>query len=79
MKCPNCGNEMEKGRIQNPVRYFGMCWIPETEKKLQFLTENGVLKRKGVFLTGWELFFRGKSDLKCHLCRSCKTGIFQGV
>lgn len=70
---------MEKGRILNGERTFPMPWIPENEKKPWGWTERGILKRNGVFLTGWSLTRNEKADLKCWLCRNCKTGIFQGV
>ena len=80
MKCPNCGDEMEKGYIIGR-KDNGMPWYPENEKPMHLITESGVAKRNGLLLGKDGIFPMSSLSLKnarleTHICRKCRNGVF---
>lgn len=72
MKCPFCGEEMEKGSIYGR-RDSGLLWLPCKEKPPQILTEASVKKRNGLFIG--KKPFPEITRLDFFVCRNCSAGV----
>ena len=79
MKCPYCGEEMEKGTIYGR-KDAGLPWYPENEKAPAWISESAVAKRNGLLLGKDGIFPQSTLSLKnakleTHICRKCRKGI----
>lgn len=79
MKCPFCGEEMEKGRITSP-KGIGIPWYPDGVPYFAFCTMDWrVEQRGGVMLrSSWPpvAITHRMQELPTYLCRKCKKGVF---
>ena len=73
MNCPYCGNPMEEGKIPGD-RQYGMFWLPENEKIPIPLCSWEAGEVGGIPLADPKFF--GFPELKAHICRVCKKGVF---
>ncbi len=77
MKCPECGAEMEKGRIFAPPAN-GIPWVPSTSRLPIFLTDESIRKKHGIMLIEKyaQLIPPKLSQLETYICRNCRKGAF---
>lgn len=76
MKCPYCGDIMEKGKIYSSIRYEPIIWIPEGHDIKCFCTQSKLEKANGLRLALPELKIE-PTTLPTYICRKCKKGVFE--
>lgn len=78
MLCPNCGQEMEAGRIYNGRRDIGFVWMPEGNTIPRIVTRSAVEKKNGLLWGEQKSLspFNCGGNTQAHICRKCSIGVF---
>lgn len=74
IKCPICGEEMERGNIRTQGS-IGLFYIPESSKDLSdfgLWTRGAIEKRNGIIIDGPYMTRFNSTSVRCFACRKCK-------
>ena len=81
MNCPNCGKEMERGKIITS-HSRGLFFLPPSGDidALLFLTKKYITRQNGIVLDGWHYSTGSafsETKLSASVCRACRKIIVE--
>jgi len=74
MRCPYCGEEMEKGYIYGK-RDLGIPWIPASDRPPLLWKKSSVQAHNGIMLSEPALLSPVGCTRETWVCRTCKKGL----
>lgn len=73
MNCPNCGKEMERGKIITSYSRGLFFLPPDGDIDAFILTKKYVIKQNGIVLDGpYNTAFPNESSFSACVCRDCR-------
>lgn len=74
IRCPYCGEEMERGDVFAP-KGVEMLWLPKEKKLPLIITKKNIAKKGGYTLSG--LSYLADAQTTAYACKTCKKIVIE--